>query len=69
MSDMKIGEKKKWFDDNMQDAHFREIASLYPKHLLPIKQRICLWAMVNKLFVISYALIVGFSKLRTNRFK
>ena len=69
MSNMKIGEKKKWFDDNMSDSYFRKIVSLYPKHLLPIKQRICLWAMVNKLFFVSYALIVGFSKIRTNRFK
>lgn len=66
MSNMKMEEKKKWFYQQMSSTYFQKVKHLYPLHVLPLKQRICLYTMGRKMFWPTYMIIVGFSKIRNN---
>lgn len=69
LSHLSLVEKKTWFREQCSTEYFRYINKSYVSTGLPIKQRICHWAIMNKYFLLSYLLIVGFSKIRINRFK
>lgn len=69
MSHLSMKNKKEWFRQQCSTDYFVYIKRNYNSKGLPIKQRICHWAIVNKFFFLTYLLIVGFSKIRTNRFK
>lgn len=62
-------DKKRWFVEMCSTDYFIYIRKNYVSTGLPIKQRICHWAIMNKCFLLSYILISGFSKIRFNRFK
>lgn len=69
MPHVSLAEKKRMFDETCSTDYFAYIKKNYPSTGLPIKQRICHWAIMSKCFLLSYLLIAGFSKIRFNRFK
>lgn len=69
LSQLTMKEKKEWFNQQCSTEYFAYVKRNYNSSGLPLKQRICHWAIVNRLFMMTYLLIVGFSKMRFNRFK
>lgn len=68
LSELKFSEKRKWFKKQTKNPYFMKVIVQYPKPLLSFKQRVSLWSMKNRLFILAYCLNVGFAKLRKNRF-
>lgn len=67
--DLSIGQKCEWFRRRTSDPFFRRECRDYPWRKLPAKRRILFRAMWKKRFFISWALIIGFSKLRRDKLK
>lgn len=65
MSSMPLKEKKAWFMKQFSAPYFREVVRLYPYSRIPMKQRICLFAMKYRIFWLTYMLVVGFTRLRS----
>lgn len=63
-SGMKYSEKKKWFYQQSFNEYLKSISLKYPVQLMPFKQRICLWAMVNNKFLLVYLMTYYGDKLR-----
>lgn len=67
--DLTMAQKRRWFQERTADPYFRERCATYPWRGLPIKQRVLFNTVFNRRFYASYALIVGFSKLRKDKLK
>ncbi len=68
-STLSLKEKRKWFMEETKDQYLQESFKNYPLYRLTIKQRLLSYVIKHRFFYISYALIVGFSKIRFDRFK
>lgn len=67
--ELSLAEKKKWFAERTSDSSFRRRFDAYPAQELPFKQRMLFKTMSDGNFWLSYALIVGFSRLRKDKLK
>lgn len=65
LSAMSMRERRAWFMKLVSTSYFREVVSRYPCARIPLKQRICLFAMKHRMFRLTYALIVGLTRLRS----
>lgn len=69
LTSLPMAEKRRWFLQQTSGSYLRDECADYPASGLPLKQRICLYAMRSRNFTLTYALIVGFTRLRHNKFK
>lgn len=68
-SHLSLREKKKWFKEQVNSEFFQDVKKSYPISILPVKQKVCLWAMLHKCFWLTYLIIVIFSKIRKNEYR
>lgn len=63
------GQKRKWFMQRTSDPYFRRVCAEYPWRELPAKQRILFRAMWHRQFLLSWLLIIGFTRIRRDKLK
>lgn len=64
-SQMTLHEKKSWFYLQTQSKYLKEVCKLYPKNRMSFKQYCFMLSMKYELFLMSYLLSVGFSKIQS----
>ena len=68
-SELSWRQKREWFMERTSDPYFRSLCASYPLQKLPSKQRILLYAMLRRQFLLSWLLITGFTHLRRDKLK